>query len=63
MSELVEIPFGDNPGDTAVLLLAAAVGLGLEPHVVATTSEATFVVPAEVNSKAFPPKKSTKVKE
>lgn len=53
MSEKVEVPFGENPQETATLLLAAAVELELPQDVVATTSEATFVVPAEVYDKVF----------
>lgn len=48
----VEIPYGDNPSDTATLLLAAAESLGLEPWVVRTTSDNTvFLVPEEVAKK------------
>lgn len=60
MSDTVEIPFGEKPVETATLLLAAAEELGLPAFVVATTSKGTFVVPSEVNDKAFPPKKSSK---
>lgn len=52
MSNSVEVPFGDKPGDTATLLLAAAEELDLGASVV-TVSGKTFVVPAEVNDKAF----------
>lgn len=38
--------------DNAVLLLAAAQELGLDPSVVATTSDGTFNVPQEVVDKA-----------
>jgi hypothetical protein len=43
--------------DNAVLLLAAAHELGLDPSVVQTRG-GTFVVPSEVNDKAFAPRKS-----
>ena len=59
MSDQVEVPFGDEPGEQATLLLAAAEELGLDPDVV-RTSEGAFVVPSEVNDKAYPPKKSKK---
>lgn len=52
MSDEVEVQFGDNPADTAVLLLAAAEDLGLDPSVVGTR-EGAFVVPSEVHDKAF----------
>lgn len=48
----VEIPFGENNRDTAVLLLAAADDLGLDRSVVRTKNGA-FVVPEEVNEQAF----------
>lgn len=51
MSDLVEIPFGDNARDTAVLLLAAAEDLDLDRSVVATKTGA-FVVPKKVAKKA-----------
>jgi hypothetical protein len=50
--EQVEVPFGDDAGDTAVLLLAAAEDLGLDPGVVKTNSDGSFVVPKEVADKA-----------
>lgn len=57
-NESVEVEFGDNPSETATLLLAAAEELGLDASVVAV-SEGQFVVPSEVNDKAFDkPKKS-----
>jgi hypothetical protein len=59
MSDQVEVPFGDNPSDQAVLLLAAAEDLGLDADVV-RTAEGAFVVSQEVHDKAFPPKKSSK---
>ncbi len=53
MSESVEVPFGDDPSETATLLLAAAVELDLDPAVeVRTTSEGMFVVSEEVAKKA-----------
>lgn len=62
MSDTVEVPFGDNPGETATLLLAAAEELGLDAGVVATDSEGVFHVPSEVNDKAFG-KKAAKTAE
>jgi hypothetical protein len=60
MSEAqVEVPFGDDASETATLLLAAAEELGLDPGVVAT-QEGAFLVPTEVNEKAFPPKAAKK---
>jgi hypothetical protein len=50
--EEVEVPFGDNPSETATLLLAAAEDMDLDPGVVKTTSEGTFVVPADLAKKA-----------
>jgi phage protein D len=47
----IEIPFGDNNKDNAVLLLAAAQELELEASVVRTTYSA-FIVPEEVAKKA-----------
>jgi len=55
MSENVEVPFDDDTKDTAVLLLAAAEDLGLDPSTV-RTGEGVFIVPKEVHDKAFPPK-------
>lgn len=52
MSDSVEVEFGDDPGEQAVLLLAAAEELGLEQSVVRTGSR-VFVVPEEVRDKAF----------
>lgn len=52
MSDEATVPFGDDPGKTATLLLAAAEELELDPGVVRTTSDQTFVVPAEVAKKA-----------
>jgi hypothetical protein len=52
MSENVEVEFGDKPGDTATLLLAAAEELGLEAGVVQTRGR-SFVVPEKVRDKAF----------
>jgi hypothetical protein len=49
----VEVPFsGENTGDDAVLLLAAAEELGFGQSAVRTTAGA-FVVPEEVRDKAF----------
>lgn len=58
-TEEVEVEFGDEPGDTAVLLLEAAEELDLDPSVVKTGGR-VFVVPQEVRDKAFgkPEKKS-----
>lgn len=52
MSDEVEVPYGKNPQETAILLLAAAEELGLPPAVV-RTNPGVFIVPAEVNAKAF----------
>jgi hypothetical protein len=59
MSDKVEVPFGDNASETATLLLAAAEELGLGQNVVGTV-EGGFLVPPEVNDKAFPPKAAKK---
>jgi hypothetical protein len=59
MSETVDVAFGDNPSDQAVLLLAAAEDLGLDPDVVKTT-EGGFAVPKEVHDKAFGNQKQDK---
>jgi len=56
MSDDVQVPFDDNTQDNAVLLLAAAEDLGLDPDVV-RTYEGGFTVPKEVHDKAFPPKR------
>lgn len=48
----VEVPFGDDPGETATLLLAAAEDLELPAGAVRTTGDGLFVVPAEVADKA-----------
>jgi hypothetical protein len=50
--EEVEVPFGENAGETATLLLAAAEDMDLEPSVVKTTSDWTFLVPADLAKKA-----------
>lgn len=55
MSDEVTVPFDDSTTDNAVLLLAAAEELGLDPAVVRTT-EGSFVVPKDVHDKAFPPR-------
>lgn len=62
MSEQVDIPFGDRPGDQATLLLAAAEDLGLDASVVATY-EGGFLVPQEVNDKAFPKRNGRRKKQ
>jgi hypothetical protein len=49
MSDVL-VPFGENPGETATLLLAAAEELGLGQSVV-RTSDAGFLVPEEVAKK------------
>ena len=48
----VEIAFGENPAETAVLLLAAAEETGAGPAAVRTTSFRSFMVPEEVAKKA-----------
>lgn len=50
----VEIPFGDDPQETAILLLAAAEELDLEPFVV-RTGEGVFLVPEAVADGAGKP--------
>lgn len=55
MAEYVEVE-GVNE-ENAILLLAAAEELKLDPSVVRTTGEGYFLVPQEVADKAFPPKK------
>ena len=52
MSESVKVPYEGKSTDKAVLLLAAAEELGLDPSVVRNTNGA-FVVPPEVAEKAF----------
>lgn len=52
MSDEVEVAFSANNQETAVLLLAAAEDLELDPSVV-RTAEGKFVVPQEVSDKAF----------
>ena len=59
MGDQVEVPFGENPSETATLLLAAAEELDLDQRVVGTV-EGGFLVPSEVNDKAFPPKAAKK---
>lgn len=49
----VEVAYGDNPSNTAVLLLAAVEELGLDPGVVRSTTRGVFMVPEEVEAKAF----------
>lgn len=48
----VEVPFEGKSYEKAVLLLAAAEELGLDPSVVQTSS-GMFLVPEEVEKKAF----------
>ena len=63
MGDQVEVPFGDNPSETATLLLAAAEELGVGQEVV-RTQEGAFLVPSEVNDKAFSkPAKKTAAKK
>jgi hypothetical protein len=63
MGDQVEVPFGDNPSETATLLLAAAEELGVGQEVV-KTQEGSFLVPSEVNDKAFAkPAKKTAAKK
>lgn len=62
MSDEVDVPFDDKTSDNAVLLLAAAEDLGLDPAVV-RTYEGGFTVPKEVHEKAFPPKSSGRKKK
>lgn len=50
--EQIVVPFGDNPSETATLLLAAAEDLGLDQTVVAT-QEGAFLVPQDVHDQAF----------
>lgn len=52
MSDIVEVPFGDDPSKTATLLLAAAADLDMDAGVVGTSSDQTFKVPTEVAEKA-----------
>lgn len=59
MSDLVEVPFGDNPSEQATMLLAAAEDLGLDQSVV-RTQEGAFLVPPEVNDKVNQPKSPKK---
>jgi len=47
----VEVPFEDDPGEQATMLLAAAEDLGMGQEVVQTRSGA-FYVPEEVRDKA-----------
>lgn len=57
MSEYVEVPFEGKAAEKAVLLLAAAEELGVGQDSVRTVTGA-FLVPAEVNEKAFAPRVS-----
>lgn len=61
MSEKVKVPFNGKASENAVLLLAAAEQLDLDPSVVETTSGA-YLVPQEVKDKAFEEKKSEDTK-
>lgn len=45
---LVTIPFGDDPRETALLLLGAAEALGLPQEIVRTDGEGGFLAPREV---------------
>lgn len=56
----VEVPYGDKPEETAVLLLAAAEELDLDPWVVRTVGGDVFMVPESVKAKAFPTKAAAK---
>jgi len=47
MTNVVEVPFGDSPSETATLLLAAAEELGRDASEVRTTAGA-FLVPQEI---------------
>lgn len=59
MTDTVQMPFDAHTKDNAVLLLAAAEELGLDPGVV-KTAEGMFIVPKEVHDKAFPPRTAKK---
>lgn len=52
MSDTVEVPFEGKAGEKATLLLAAAEELDL-PASVIRTGNGKFLVPAEVEKKAF----------
>ena len=47
----IEVPFGDNAQDTAILLLAGAAALNMESSAVKTGS-GVFIVPKEVAQEA-----------
>lgn len=47
MTNVIEVPFGDNASETATLLLAAAEELGRDASEVRTTAGA-FLVPEEI---------------
>lgn len=49
----VEVPYEGKAKDKAILLLAAAEDLGLEPGVVRTNGAGAFHAPEEVVNKAF----------
>jgi hypothetical protein len=48
----VQVPFGDDQQETAMLLLAAAEDLGLDASVVSVNSDGGFNAPEEVAKKA-----------
>lgn len=48
MSDNVTIPFGDDPRETAVLLLGAAEEMELGQEIIRTTGDGQFVAPREV---------------
>lgn len=62
MARSTEVPFGDNPSDTAVLLLAAAEELGLGASAV-KTGTGVFIVPTEVAEKAAAPEEEADEEE
>lgn len=58
-NELIEVPFDENPGDQAVLLLAAAEEMKRDPGEVATVTGG-FMVPEDIAVKAGLVKKPAK---
>lgn len=52
MSDNVTIPFGDDPRETAVLLLGAAEEMDLGQEIVRTTGDGQFMAPREVAESA-----------
>ena len=48
-NDTVEVPFGDNPRDTAILLLAAARDLGEDTSLVETTGARSFRLPKRIH--------------